>query len=257
MFIKKLTARNYLWLSVAMLGWSSSVEAQEAKITRSPIGAEVEVTAGQEFYAEKVGQLVPAYKLERPFKSSMAGAMRLPFSFSIDSVLLISVKNTEGGWEYFVPADRRFTASHGLLGSVLADGDTVGLRVHANGKQEWFVDNSGHNGFMTIWTRGLKKKDPVITKIMTDAINASEANMDRLVYLGVSNGFVKIRHEQIRPNGAMTRDEFTFPVDGNGEGIGAVRGAEFRFKAGALRANIVVTKEMTSGIGQAVMSPAT
>lgn len=255
MLIQKLLARKFVWLSIAMLGCSSGAGAQEAKITRSPIGTVVEVTAGQEFYAEQVGQQVPAYKLDRPFKSSMAGAMRLPFSFSIDSQLLVSVKSTQGGWEYFVPSDRKFTASHGLLGSVLADGDTVGLRVHANGKQEWFVDNSGHNGFTTIWTRNVKKKDPAISKTMTDAVDASGSNMDRLVYLGVSNGVVKIRHEQIRPSGATTRDEFTFPVDEHGEGIGAVRGAEFRFKAGALQANIIVTKEMTSGIGQAVTTP--
>ena len=249
MSIQKLAVRKCLLLTVAAFGLSSALSAQESKITRSPVGVPVEVTAGQEFYAEAVGSQVPAYRLERPFKSSMGGAMGLPFSFSIDSTILIKARSTNSGWDYFVPVDRKFTASHGLLGSVLSDGDTVGLRIHSSGKQQWFVDNSGRNGYETIWTRNIKKKDPAFSKVMTDAVDTAGADIDRLIYLGVSNGLVKIRHEQIRSNGTTTRDEFAFPINEQGEGVGAVRGAEFHLKAGVLRANITVTKEMTSDIG--------
>lgn len=47
------------------------------------------------------------------------------------------------------------------------------------------------------------------------------------------------------------RDEYTFPLDADGQGVGAVRGAEFSIEAGPLRARFVVTKPMTSGIGSA------
>lgn len=180
--------------------------------------------------------------------------MGMPFSFSIDSDLLVLKRSASDGWEYFVPAGQKFSASHGLLGSVIREGDTVGLRIHSSGRQEWFVDNSQHNGYQTIWSRKIKKKDPAFVKIMTSAVNSSGSNIDRLVYLGATNNLAKIRHEQIRPNGSTTRDEFTFPLNQAGEGAGAVRGAEFVMKVGPLRAVITVKTEMTSGIGEPMLT---
>lgn len=213
------------------------------------MGTPVEVTAGQEFYAETPLEEVPAYKLERPFKSSMAGAMGLPFGFAIESELLIRNRISESGWEYFVPVDGKFKASHGLLGSVIREGDTVGLRVHSSGRMEWFVDNSIYNGYTTIWTRKIKAKDPKVTQITTTLTEPTGDVVERLIYLGLDpSGNARIRHERVFKSD-IVRDEFTFPLDATGQGLGAVRGAEFLISASAIKATITVVKPMSSGIG--------
>lgn len=245
-------------LTVASASITSSAVAQtsaptsDLRLTRSPVGTAVEVSAGQEFYAETRAERVPAYELANRFKSSMAGAMGLPFGFSIDETLLVRYRTDSGGTEYFVPATGKFRAYHGLLGSVLAEGDTVGLRVHPDGSMEWFVNNSIKNGMSTIWSRKYKKKDPALTRIMTKTTRPNGGIFERLVYLGFSGSqTVRIRHEIVGV-GEPLRDEFTFPVDANGFGVGAIKGAEFTIHATPLKALITVTKPMTSAIGEAV-----
>lgn len=239
-------------LATSLPAWGQS---SDLKATRTPVGTPVVVTAGQEFYAETQLEEVPAYKLEKPFKSSMAGAMGLPFGFAIDSELLIRTRTTESGWEYYVPADGKFRAYHGLLGSVIKAGDTVGLRVHSSGQMEWFVDNSNHNGFTTIWTRKLKEKDPKVTKIMTTLTEPTGNAIERLIYLGLdANGNARIRHERILKT-EVVRDEFNFPLDANGNGLGAVRGAEFQISANPVKATITVVRAMSSGLGAPISGP--
>lgn len=243
-------------LTAAFMISAPSVSAQEPdlKATRTPVGTAIQVTAGQEFYAETKIEQVPAYKLERPFKSSMGGAGGFPFGFAIEGDLLVLEGVSKTGWEYYVPADRKFRAYHGLLGSVIREGDTVGLRVGASGNMEWFVDNSVYNGFTTIWSRKVKPKDPKVTRIMTSATRPTGDAVERLVYLGLdASKHARIRHERILKSDIL-RDEFTFPLDANGKGVGAVRGAVFEINANALNATITVTKGMSSELGDPVGS---
>lgn len=235
-----------------VFAFASPAAAQEAglKALRTPVGTTVQVTAGQEFYAETKVEQVPAYKLERPFKSSMAGAGGFPFGFEIGSDLLMYYGQSENGWQYFVP--EKFRAYHGLLGSVIRQGDTVGLRVGTSGNMEWFVDNSVYNGFTTIWSRRVKPKDPKLTRIMTEATRPTGGAVERLIYLGLdANKNARIRYERVYKSDVV-RDEFTFPLDDKGQGLGAVRGAEFQISATPLSAQITVTKAMSSGIGDPV-----
>lgn len=227
------------------------LQAQGEDLTarRTPVGTPVEVSPGQEFYAETKLEQVPAYRLSEPFKSSMGGAMGLPFGFAIDETVLVRTRVSSSGWEYFVPQNGKFRAYHGLLGSVIADGDTVGLRVHETGKMEWFVDNPNKNGMPTIWSRKLKKKDPELTRFLTASTEPKDARIERLIYLGFAGeGMVRIRHEVVTPSD-IVRDEFTFPVDANGNGVGAVKGAEFTIDAGPVKAVITITQAMETSIG--------
>ncbi|WP_157219780.1 hypothetical protein [Flavisphingomonas formosensis] len=212
-----------------------------------PVGTIVEATPGQEFYVETAVRSVPAYRLAYPFKSSMAGAMGLPFSFSIDDPLLILKGRSEDGvWAYFVPQNDAFHASHGLLGSVIRPGDMVGLRVDKHGVKEWFVDNSHYNrGLNTIWTRRVKEGDPPMELVESSTKTIGREPIERLVYLGVEQGRMKIRYEQFTAGRSSQKDEFTFPVDKEGRGLGAVNGAEFSVVAGPVKATIVVTKPMS------------
>lgn len=245
--------RKVTWFLLSLLVSQPTVAQLGTKRHVTPdVGQTIEATPGQQFYSDFTSQAVRGFRLERPFKSSMAGAMGFPFSFAIDSTLLVPFgKSKDGEWTYYVPADRKFRASHGLLGSVIREGDTVGLRVHSNGRREWFVDNSNYNGMTTIWSRRLKDSDPRLTPAEIDRDEPSGLPIDRLFFLGVSNGQARIRAESIDPNGTV-RDEFTYPVDNTGEAVIQVKGAEFHLKLEGSKARITLRKPMTSDFGPLV-----
>jgi len=247
-------------LGLAALLWagqpSHAADFGPKTVVIPPVGTVVETTPGQEFYVETAVRSVPAYRLARPFKSSMAGVMGLPFGFAIDDPLLVYAgKSEDGTWSYFIPRNDAFRAYHGLLGSVIRSGDSVGLRVDQHGLKEWFVDNSNYNsGHVTIWTRRVKDSDPPMELVEAPTKTIGSDPIERLVYLGVEQGRMKIRYERFAAGGRTEKDEFTFPVDKDGRGNGAVNGAEFSVIAGPVKATIVVTKPM-SGVDIVMPTP--
>lgn len=224
------------------------------RYTIPDVGQTVAVTPGQQFYSDFTSKPVLGFRLEHPFKSSMAGAMGLPFTFAIDGVLLVPAGTSKNGeWTYYIPADNKFRASHWLLGSVIREGDSVGLRVHSSGRREWFVDNSKYNGMTTIWSRRLKEGDPKLTRVQTNKVEPSGLPINKLFFLGVSDEEVRIRSETIDPSGTV-RDEFTYPVNSNGEAIVQVKGAEFKLQISGSKARITLVKPMTSEFGSLIPS---
>lgn len=251
---------NAAWASEPIAGTSSGQLSQALADTVGapeylhPLNAPIEATPGQEFYFEVFTRKVRGYQLERPFSSSMAGSMGLPFAFSIDETKLVPIPpRRPGDWTYYEPANKKFSASHGLLGSVLATGDSVGLRINSEGRREWYVDNSNHNrGMNTMWTRRVKHKDPTAAEIELASREPTGSPLQKLIYLGMEEGRVRIRHEQIYPDQATTRDEYTFEIGADGQAVGAVRGAEFVIETGPLKSRITVRKPMTSSYGHPV-----
>jgi|GEM_PF-5666477 len=236
--------------------WAAGAFAQNPlaeKLSRAPIGTPILVTPGQEFYAQVDADPVPAYRLARTFKSSMPGAMGLPFGFAIDTDVLILVFKSASGWDYFVPPDHKFRAFHALLGSVIRGRDMVGLRVGPAGQMEWFVDNSVYARAPTLWTRPIRPADPAINRIDVGVI--TRGSMDRLVYLGLSGPrHAKIRLEKTAGR-QVQRTEFTFPLNKDGKGLGAVNGAEFTIEVTPTQALITVVRAMTSALGDVYPSP--
>ena len=219
-----------------------------------PAGAQIVVTPGQEFYSAADPGPTRAVRIDQPFKSSMPGAMGFRFAFAIDSDVLVHVYTSPSGWDYFVPADHKFRAWHSLLGSVLRDGDCVGVRLGPAGQVEWFVDNSRYARRSALWTRPARSGDPEVKQ--TEVTLANSGHRERLIYLGMSSTHrVKIRLETITP-GKVRRDEFSFTVDQDGKGAGAINGAEFTIEATPTQARITVVKAMTSDRGESVQPPA-
>lgn len=239
--------------AVLLCGLAANTLAQDgsaAKWTRVPIGTPVVVTPGQEFYAEADSRPTRGVRIDQPFKSSMPGAMGFPFAFAIDSDVLIHVYTSPSGWDYFVPPDHKFRAWHSLLGSVLRNGDTVGVRLGPAGQVEWFVDNSRYAGRSALWTRPARSGDPGVKPAEVTLANAGYR--ERLIYLGMSSTRrVKIRLETTTP-GKVRRDEFAFTVDQDGKGAGAIDGAEFTIEATPTQALITVVKAMASDRGEPV-----
>jgi hypothetical protein len=239
----------------ALLAMAPALSAQSMpqsrRLASSTAGTITAVTPGEAFYIEIGVAPVPALKLSRPFKSSMKGAMGLPFAFSIDSTLLVRTGTSrDGRWIYFQPKDNAFSPSHGLLGSVIRPGDSVGLRVSTSGEREWFVDNSVYNGFTTIWTRRVKDKDPSATAVVA-GVEPDGDPAERLLFLGTDGDKVRVREESISSTGVQ-RDDFVFPMDAKGHGSGAIKGAEFTFVATPQRALFTIVRAMGDTDRQAV-----
>lgn len=239
--------RAIIWISLlfAAPALSAQESAPPQRVIVPKLGTVAAVTPGQAFYTELGVAPVPALRLSRTFKSSMAGSMGFPFAFSIDSLLLYPTSSSEDGyWTYFTPKNHAFTARHGLLGSVIRGGDTVGLRVGKSGEKEWFVDNSNYNHMETIWTRHLKDSDPAITAEVGGVELGGGDPVERLLFLGTDGDKVRVREEVISPNG-IQRDDFTFPMDSTGHGSGAVKGAEFTFIATPQHALFTTSRGMS------------
>ncbi|WP_353228391.1 hypothetical protein [Novosphingobium sp.] len=214
-----------------------------------PAPAPIEVTAGQEFYSKTLATDVQAYRLGQPFKSSMPGSMGFPFNFAIDSDMLVRSYVSATGWVYFVPPDHMFRAWHSLLGSVIRGRDSVGLRVGPAGQMEWFVDNASYTRSNTVWTRPLRPTDPVPTPFAPANGAQSGGSGERLIYMGLTEGNrARVRFEKNTPGDAL-HDTFTFPLDQDGKGNGAIDGIEFSMETTPTHAKITVLNAPVSHTG--------
>lgn len=112
---------------------------------------------------------------------------------------------------------------------MLAEGDTVGIRISAKkNKTEWFVDNTNHNRgtgwqFATIWNRKVDQKRDVAIRVGGSRTVAAEGSRLRsLEYLGVRDGQIRIRYEEL---GTQARtEEFLFPITGEAPMLIGVKG---------------------------------
>jgi hypothetical protein len=238
--------------AIALLMGATFARSQERVEVIPKPGDVVAVSTGQVFYSEHTVVPVRSIKLSAPFHSSMAGAMGFPFRFEIATdTLVFSGKSKDGNWDYYLPEGGKFSASHGLLGSVIDPGDTVGLRVGPNGEKEWFVDNSIHNGMTTIWSRKYKSRDPSISFVETGTTISDKHPIDLLTYLGAADGKVRIRWEHSDPRFGSSAETFEFPVE-NGEAKVGIRGAAFVVQPGSFDAKITMLRPMESGVGHVV-----
>lgn len=194
------------------------VSTRAADTASSLIGEELQVFPGDKFYAEGETEDKQALELAKPFEGRMPGSMRIPFSFAIDTTRLYFARSG-GDWDYYAAPQGKARAWHGLVGNVLAEGDTVGIRVHRNkGTREWFVDNTIHNRqqgwlFATIWNRAVKPgKDVDVHNGQTQQIMVAGSRMRGLEYLGVRDNQLRIRYEEFGDQ--ERREEFLFPISG-------------------------------------------
>jgi hypothetical protein len=101
----------------------------------------------------------PILELESSITSTMPGSMFIPFRFWVPAGR-IALTHRRGGWDYYCASLEEAGASFPGLGSVVADGDCVGVRRRqSDAKLEWVVDNSFHNGMTTIWSRPVTRSE--------------------------------------------------------------------------------------------------
>lgn len=194
------------------------------------IGKNLQVFPGDRFYSEGDLTAVPVLELAAPFESKMPGAGGFSFNFAIDSTKLRyagSSKNEE--WDYLAGPKGSVRAWHRLLGTVLAERDHVGVRVNRKtGAREWYVNNTNHNANMgydltTIWSRPVNpKKDVEVRQIGTEDVLIPGSRLRSLEYLGLQDGQLRIRYDEIGPT--PRTEEFFFPVEGKTPFLIGVKG---------------------------------
>jgi len=199
-----------LLLAVVLAVTVSNLPAIAAEPGTSAIGEELQVFPGDKFYVEGDREDVPVLELASIFEGRMPGVMHIPFSFAIDSRRLRFSKR-QGSWDYFAAPEGKGRAWHGLIGDVMAPGDTVGVRINRrDGSREWFVDNSRHNGMSTIWRREISSEDVAVRDAGTQKIMLDGARLRGLEYLGVRDNQLRVRYEEFGPQ--ERREEFLFPI---------------------------------------------
>lgn len=199
-----------------------ATSAPSASLASEPVttlvGQELQVFPGDKFYAEGNTETKPVLELASAFEGRMPGSMGIPFSFAIDTTKL-RFAHRMGDWDYYIAPEGKARAWHGLIGNVLAEGDTVGIRIHrAKGTREWFVDNTNHNRntgwrFATVWSRAIKPgKDVEVREGTPERVMIAGSRMRSVEYLGVRDSQLRIRYEE--HGGDDRREEFLFPITG-------------------------------------------
>lgn len=187
-------------------------EAQDIERFATPTETTLSVTTGEDVFVEGDYALRDAFVLSSRISSTMPGSMMIPFSFSIEPGDL-TFRGASRDWEYFCAANDRSAASFPGLGSVVSAGDCVGVRRRlSDGRLEWTVDNSNHNGMTAIWSRRVRDNEMALLRqeerqVVTDVAVRRAVYFDGF-YSGLLN-FTFVDGEQ--------RREMKFDYDGEGE----------------------------------------
>lgn len=110
-----------------------------------------EVNTGNNLFVE--GSYIPGevITISVPKDMMIPGALLIPFPVHIKGSLKLAKITSD--WKYYCGDMDKVAASFPGLGSVIRSGDCVGMRIAADNRKQWIVDNSNYNrGMKTIWS---------------------------------------------------------------------------------------------------------
>lgn len=169
-------------------------------------------TLGDEMLSEGDYKRVPSQELLTKIESSIPGGAGLPFTFIIEPCLLKPTWRSSNYTYYEAPAGK-FTANHGMLGTVVKGEDKIGIRVHRqNNGVEWYVDNSNWNSVKSrtiIWAREVRKSDGVKFKSREDesmVLPDSTSQFREVTYGGFANGNYTLTFREVNQNREYEKD---------------------------------------------------
>ena len=176
------------------------------------IGEEKIASAGDSIFVHGQVGRIEAFEMSAGITSTMPGAYGVPFDFSIDRSQLQGVFQT-ANHQYFAAPSEASRASHSLVGNVLAQGDSVGMRVsRTTGEHEWYVDNSRYNRSDTVWHRVVKKEDGVEFVPTSVGTIDSQSNLTTITYDGYYSDLLHFTFEVVE-GGELEETEFKFDVE--------------------------------------------
>lgn len=159
----RLTSVPILFIAAgctAQTGTTTSAPVFSQKSITAPIDQSLTVNTGDSIFVE--GSYIPGEIIEipGPVEMTIPGSMRIPFPIRIEAGQL-KLSAIDRSWKYYCAEEGMAAASFPCLGSVIAKGDCVGIRISLDGtRKKWVVDNSIHNsGMETIWDRSFSAAD--------------------------------------------------------------------------------------------------
>src|SRR3990167_5547619 len=186
----------------------------------APIGKLLSTETGEDIFVE--GAYIEGEKIviEQDTDLMIPGSMMIPFPVQIVASELTLTRVTPE-WKYFCGESESVAASFPGLGSVIASGDCVGVRVSVSNpaKKEWVVDNSNYNRMNTIWSKSLSGEQSAAVHPVRSKIPFSVKTLKRITFDGYFSGQLHFTWQEISSGERDSRD-FTFDFDGRPTVVG-------------------------------------
>lgn len=180
-----------------------------------PIDKVLEAETGEHIFVEGAFIEGEAIEIDTPLDLMIPGSMFIPFPAHIDRGRLILSRITNG-WKYYCGEQGKVAASFPGLGSVISNGDCVGIRIStSDGNKQWVVDNSIHNrGMETIWTTSMSSDDAQKYTPKATREPFRVQSLKRISFDGYYGKQLHFGYTEIDGNFKDKKD-FTFDFDGN------------------------------------------
>lgn len=193
----------------------------------APLGSKLSVETGNSIFVE--GEYIKGEHIEisEPIDKMIPGSMMIPFPVHIDPGSLKMTRITPS-WKYYCADIDKAAASFPGLGSVIRDGDCVGIRISIDGSdREWVVDNSNYNrGWgTTIYSKNMSQEEIAKYKPNPSKKPFKIKNIKRIVFDGYYGGQVHFSWENISYNKDEEK-EFTFDFTNRPTLVG-IKGNQF------------------------------
>jgi len=204
---------------------SLKADPYTSKTFNAPIGKELVVTTGEPLFVEGSyidGELI---SVSEPVDLMIPGSMMIPFPVHLDPGEL-ELSSIDSSWKYYCAQNGKAAASFPGLGSVISEGDCVGIRTSLDGtKKQWIVDNSKYNGMKTIWDMSLSTNDASKYISKPSHTPFKIKHIRRIIFDGYYGKQLHFTWEEIADSSKESK-EFTFDFSGESALIG-IKGNQF------------------------------
>lgn len=195
----------------------------------APLETPLIATTGSDIFVAGTYIKSETVHLHKEVSLLIPGAMGIPFHVVLQAGPLPMVR-IHGEWKYFCAAVEQAQASFPGLGSVVRDGDCIGMRQSMrSGQYEWIVDNSIYNNARTgswIWSRKVAAEFTEFEKKSSSTPFKARA-LHRIVYDGMSGGQFRFTLEDITSSQVSSKS-FAFDRASQGATVVGIKGKVFR-----------------------------
>ena len=192
----------------------------------APLDTRLEVNTGDSVFVAGSYIEGEVIELHEGVDMKVPGSLGIPFPVHIDQGKL-ELTRIDGVGKYYCAQEGKASASFPGLGSVIANGDCVGIRISTDQtKKVWVVDNSIRNGMQTIWDKRMSTSDAARYQPETTSKPFKVQSLRRIIFDGYHGGQLHFTWEEITPDRRESK-EFTFDFSGNDVLIG-IKGNRFR-----------------------------
>ncbi|WP_276230684.1 hypothetical protein [Pseudomonas citronellolis] len=193
------------------------------------MGTSLSAETGQDLFVEGAYIKGERIRIAEPVDLMVPGSMLIPFPVHIGAGDLTLSRITPD-WKYYCGAAENVAASFPGLGSVIANGDCVGVRIanDASGEKEWVVDNSIHNRMNTIWNKSMSSAQAASLNAEETRAPFDVRSLKRITFDGFYGGQLHFTWQEIDGEFRDAKD-FTFDFTGQPTTVG-IKGNVFTVK---------------------------